>query len=86
MHLSLADEEFVGMVDYLVESIHDLLTGDSETISDSNSSRGSHHPLHECFMADTPGGHEKSIHEREVTPPADLDNEVEGDARVPPRL
>jgi hypothetical protein len=37
-------------------------------------------------MADTLEGHLESVHEREVTPLADLDNEVEGDARVPPCL
>jgi hypothetical protein len=37
-------------------------------------------------MADTPKGHVESIHEREVTPPADLDDEFEGDAGPPPRL
>jgi hypothetical protein len=46
------DYEFVGMVDYLMELIHDLLASDSELISDSGSSRGSHHPSRECFMAD----------------------------------
>jgi hypothetical protein len=62
------DEEFMGMADYLMESFHDLLAGDSETIFNSNSRRGSHHPSHKCFMADTSKGHVESIHEREVTP------------------
>jgi len=38
------DDEFMGMADYVVESFHDLLAGDSESISNSDSSRGSHHP------------------------------------------
>ena len=38
------DDEFVGMADYIVESFYDLLVGDSESIFDSDSSRGSHHP------------------------------------------
>jgi hypothetical protein len=46
------DSEFVRMADYLMESIHDLLASDSESISDSGSSRGSYHPSCECFMAD----------------------------------
>jgi hypothetical protein len=54
MHPSSADDEFVGMVDYIIESFHDLLAGDSEAVSDSDSSGGSHHPSRECFMADTP--------------------------------
>ena len=38
------NDEFVGMADYVMESFHDLLMGDSESIFDSNFSRGSHHP------------------------------------------
>jgi hypothetical protein len=68
MHPPSTDEEFVGMADYLMESFHDLLAGDSEMISDSDSRRGSDHPLCKCFMADTSEGHVESIHEQEVTP------------------
>jgi hypothetical protein len=64
MHPSSADNEFVGMTDYVAESFHELLAGDSEVISDSDSSRGSHHPSRECFMASTPEGHIESLHER----------------------
>jgi hypothetical protein len=56
MHPPSADDEFMGMMDYVVESFHDLLTRDSEMISDSDSSGGSHQPSCECFMADTPEG------------------------------
>jgi hypothetical protein len=54
------------MVDYVMESIHDLLVSNSESISDFTSSQGSYHPSRECFMADiiddlhheaTPEGH-----------------------------
>ena len=38
------DDEFMGMANYVAESFLDLLTGDSEPISDSDSSWGSHHP------------------------------------------
>jgi hypothetical protein len=38
------DIEFMGMTDYISESFHDLLAGESKVISDSNSSGGSHHP------------------------------------------
>jgi hypothetical protein len=86
MHPSLADDEFMGMADYVMESIHDLLTRDSKTISNSDSRRVSHHPSCECFMADTPEGHVKSIHEQEVTPSANLDDMVKGDAREKPCL
>jgi hypothetical protein len=90
-HPYLTDDEFVGMADYIMESIHDLLVGDSESISDSDSSGGSHHPSHECFMAEvkrknTLDGHIKSVHGGNVTPPAHLDDEDEGEegARVLP--
>jgi hypothetical protein len=46
------NDEFVGMANYIVESIHDLLVSDSESISDFVSSQGSYHPSRECFMAD----------------------------------
>ena len=51
---SPANDEFVGMTEYVAESFHDLLTGESESPSSSNSNRGSHHNSHECFMAGTP--------------------------------
>ena len=44
MHPSPTNDEFVGMTEYVMESFHDLLAGDSEIISDSDSSRESHHP------------------------------------------
>jgi hypothetical protein len=62
------------MIDYVMESFYDLLAGDFEEISDSDSSRGSHHPLCECFIkegthhAKTPEGHVASVHEGEVAP------------------
>ena len=80
------DDEFVGMTEYVAESFHDLLGGESESPSSSDSSRGSHHPSRECFMASAPEGHIESIHEEEATPTNDLDDEVERDAGAPPRL
>jgi hypothetical protein len=46
------NDEFVGMADYIVKSIHDLLASDLESISDSGSSQGSYHPSRQCFMAE----------------------------------
>ena len=66
------NDEFMGMTKYVIESFHDLLTGESESPSDSDSSRGSHYPSRECFMVGTPEGYIKSI------------REVEGDAGAPP--
>ena len=83
---SLMNDEFVGMTEYVVESFHDLIAGESESPSDSDSSRGSHHPSQEYFMAGTPEGYIKSIHEGGATTTDDLDDEVEGDAGAPPRL
>ena len=37
-------------------------------------------------MVGTPEGRVESVHEGGATPPNDLDDEVEGDARAPPRL
>ena len=78
------NDEFVGMTEYVTESFHDLFTEETKSPSASNSSRGSHHPSRECFMAGTPEGHVESIHEEEATPMNDLDDEVEGDAGAPP--
>ena len=74
------------MTEYVVESFHDLLAGESESPSDSDSSRGSHRPSCECFMAGTPEEYIESIHEGEDTPTDDLDDKVEGDAGAPPHL
>ena len=64
------------MTKYVMESFHDLLTRESESPSSSDSSRGSHHPSRECFMAHTPEEHVERIHEEEATPTNDLDDEV----------
>ena len=80
------DDEFVGMADYIAESFHDLLEGDSESISDSNSSRGSHHPSRECFMEGTPKGHVESVHEGGAAPLNDFNNEVKEDAGALTRM
>jgi hypothetical protein len=72
----------------VIESFYDLLTGDSEGISDSDSSRGSHHPSRKCFMvegphrAETPKGNVANVHEEEVTPPSDPNNEAEAVRRA----
>ena len=72
------NDEFVGVIEYIVKSFHDLLVGETESPSGSDSSKGSHHPSHECFMVGTPEGHIESIHEEEATPTNDLDDEVRG--------
>jgi hypothetical protein len=69
-----------------VESFHVLLAGDSGVISDSDSSGGRNHPSCECFVTDTPKGHVKSVHDGRATPSANIDDKVEGYARVLPHL
>ena len=83
---SPANDEFMGVIEHVTESFHDLLTEESESLSSSDSSRGSHHPSRECFMIGTPEGHVESIHEDEATPTNNLDDEVQGDTGAPPHL
>jgi hypothetical protein len=56
------------MTDFSLESAHDLPAGDSESISGFASSEGSHHPLWECFMAETSEGHVSSASDSGETP------------------
>ena len=79
-------DKFVGVIEQVTESFHDLLAEELESPFGFDSSRGSHHPSRECFMTGTPEGHVENIHEEEDTPTNDLDNKVEGHARAPPRL
>ena len=73
------------MTEHVAESFHDLVE-EMESPSASDSSRGSHHPSRECFMAGTPKGHVESIHKEEATPTNDLNDEVEGETGAPPCL
>jgi hypothetical protein len=63
-----ASDEFVGMADFFMESIHDPLASDSESISGFASSEGSHHPSRECFMVETSEGHISSASHSNKTP------------------
>ena len=76
----------MGMAYYVAESFHHLLVGDSESISDSDSSRGSHHLSRECFMTGAPEGRVESVHEGGVTPPNDFNDEVKEDAGALPHM
>ena len=64
---SPTNNEFVGMIESITESLHGLLVEEPGSDSGSNSSRGSHHPSHECLMMGTPEGHVKSISIEEAT-------------------
>ena len=83
---SPTNDEFVGMTEYITKSFHDLLVGESESPSDSDSSRRSHLPSQECFIAGTLEGYIESIHEGGATPTDNPDDEIEGDAGGPPHL
>ena len=50
-------DEFIGMLEYDHESMHNVL---NVQVDDSSSDSGSHHPSQECFMADTPEGRAQS--------------------------
>ena len=81
---SPTNNEFVGMIESVKESLHGLLTKGSGSDSVSDSSRGSHHPSRECFMAGTPEGHVESISVEEATPAGNLSSETEGETVAPP--
>ena len=83
---SPANVKFVGVIEHVMESFHDLLIEEPESPSGSDCSRGSHHPSRKCFMIGTPDGHVESIHEEEATPTNNLDDKVEGGVGAPPRL
>ena len=80
------NNEFMGVIEHVTESLHDLLTEEPESPSSSDSSRGRHHPSRECFMIGTPEGHVESIHEEEDTATNDLDDDAEGEIVAPPRM
>ena len=83
---SPTNDEFVGMTEYVMESFHDLLAGESRSPSDSNSSRGSHHPSCECFMTGTPEGHIESVPGEEATSVDNLGDEAKEETAAPPRM
>jgi len=74
------------VIEHVVESFHDLLVEEPESLSGSDSSRESHHPSRECFMTGTLEGYVESICEEEATPANNLDDEVEGGVGAPPCL
>jgi hypothetical protein len=80
------NDEFVGVIEHVAKSFHNLLAEEPESPSGSNSSRGSHHPSRECFMTGTPEGHVESVHEEEATPTNNLDHETERETAAPPRM
>ena len=80
------NDEFMGVIEHVAESFHDLLAEEPESPSGSDSSRESHHPSRECFMTGTPEGHVESVHEGEAIPTNDLDDEAKRETAASPRM
>ena len=83
---SPANNEFVGMIESVTESLHGLLAEGPGSNSSSDSGRGSHHPSRECFMVGTPEGHVESVSMEEATPAGNLGDKIEGETVAPPRV
>ena len=86
MVLLPANNEFVGVIEHVTESLHNLLIEEPGSSSGSDSSRGSHHPSRECFMRGTPEGHVESISTEEATPVGNLGDKTKGETTAPPRM
>jgi len=68
------------------KTLHELLMEELESSSSSDSSRGSHHPSRECFMARTPEGHVEDVSREEATLTNDPDSRSRGEATPPSHL
>ena len=86
MVLPPTNNEFMGVIEHITKSLHNLLTEEPGSSSGSDSSRGSHHPSWECFMMGTPEGHVESISMEEATPVGNLGDETKGETTAPPRI
>ena len=83
---SPANNEFMGMIESVTESLHGLLTEGPGSDSGSDSGRGSHHPYQECFMAETSEGHVESVSAEETTPVGNLGGKTKGGIAAPPHV
>ena len=86
MVLPPTNNEFVGVIEHIMEPLHNLLTEEPGSSSSSDSSRGSHHLSRECFMTGTPEGHVESISTEEATPAGNLGDETKGEIATPPHM
>ena len=75
---SPTNNEFVGMIKSVTESLHGLLVEGPGSDSSFDSGKGSHHPSRECFMVETSEGHVESASKKEVTPAGNLDDGTRG--------
>ena len=80
------NNEFMGVIEHITESLHGLLAEELGSPSGSDSSRGSHHPSRECFMAGTPEGHVESVSADDATPVGNLDDGTKGGTVAPPHV
>ena len=80
------NDEFVGVIEHDTESLHKLLTKEPGSSCSSDSSRGSHHPSRECFMAETPKGRVESVSGEEATPTGNPDGRTGGEVAAPSRI
>ena len=76
----------MGTIEPDTETLHRLLMEEPGSFSSSDSSRGSHHPSWEYFMAQTPEGHVESVSREEVTPTNNPDGRSEEEMTTPSRL
>ena len=83
---SLMNNELVGMIKSITESLHGLLMEGPGSKSGSDSDRGSHHPSRECFMTETPKGHIESVSVEETTPAGNLSDGTKGGIAAPPHV
>jgi len=81
-----ANNEFMGLIESITESLHGLLVKGPWSDSGSDSGRGSHHPSRECFMAETSEGHVESFSKKEVTLIGNLGDGTKGGAAAPPHV
>ena len=83
---SPTNNEFMGMIESVTESLHDLLVEGLGLDSGSDSSTGSHHPSRECFMAETSEGHVESVSTEETTLAGNLGGATERRTAAPPHI
>ena len=83
---SPANNEFIGMIESITESLHGLLAEGPGSDSGFDSGRGSHHPSQECFMAETSEGHVKSVSTEKTTQAGNLGGTTERGIVAPPHV
>ena len=83
---SPTNNEFVGMIESITETLHGLPAEGSGSDSSSDCGRGSHHPSRECFMAETSEGHVESVSAEKTTPAGNLGGATKRVTAAPPHV